>query len=61
MGYEYGTTLLRQTSLKVLILSKRYIVAVCGYELLNERKTASLGQCRFIIGKTGVEPTPKIQ
>ena len=28
---------------------------------LNERKTASLEQCRFIIGKTGVEPTPKIQ
>ena len=32
-------------------------MAVCGYELLNERKTASLGRCRFTIGKTGVQPT----
>ena len=28
---------------------------------LNERKTASLGRCRFTIGKTGVQPTLKIQ
>ena len=36
-------------------------MTVCGYELLNERKTASLGRCRFTIGKTGVQPTLKGQ
>ena len=61
MGYVKGTTLLKHTSLKVLTLTKGYIVAVCGYELLNERKTASLGQCRFTIGKTGVQPTLQTQ
>ena len=28
---------------------------------LNEKKTASLGRCRFTIGKTGIQPTLQIQ
>ena len=40
---DEGTTLLRHTSLKVLTLTKGYIVAVCGYELIKWKKNCFFG------------------